>query len=140
MNLLFSVIFIALGTVSFVLAVNNILQEDKNIVSNWYFLFLGLFSFLWDLGMAVFTLQMTAEQAAFWRSFYLIGIMGVIVMAGILVGIWLDIPPVFRKIVDSYVVFGSLLSYPVLCTPNACEFVVTNYGISNSKPLPREPM
>jgi len=130
MNLLFSVIFIALGTVSFVLAVNNILQEDKNIVSNWYFLFLGLFSFLWDLGMAVFTLQMTAEQAAFWRSFYLIGIMGVIVMAGILVGIWLDIPPVFRKIVDSYVVFGSLLSYPVLCTPNACEFVVTNYGMS----------
>jgi len=130
MNLLFSVIFIALGTVSFVLAVNNILQEDKNIVSNWYFLFLGLFSFLWDLGMAVFTLQMSAENAAFWRSFYLVGIMGVLVMAGILVGIWLDIPPVFRKIVDSYVVFGALLSYPILCTPNACEFVVTNYGMS----------
>ncbi len=130
MNLLFSIIFIALGTVSFVLAVNNILQEDKNIVSNWYFLFLGLFSFLWDLGMAVFTLQVTPEQAAFWRSFYLIGIMGVIVMAGILVGIWLDIPSVFRKIVESYVVFGALLSYPVLSTPNACEFVMTNYGMS----------
>ena len=101
MNLLFSIIFIALGTVSFVLAVNNILQEDKNIVSNWYFLFLGLFSFLWDLGMAVFTLQVTPEQAEFWRSFYLIGIMGVIVMAGILVGIWLDIPSVFRKFVES---------------------------------------
>ena len=47
MSLLLSVAFVAFGTISFVLAVNNIIQEDKNNVGNWYFLFLGLFSFLW---------------------------------------------------------------------------------------------
>jgi len=130
MNLLFSVIFVALGTVSLVLAVNNIMQEDKNIVSNWYFLFLGLFSFFWDLGMAVFTLQSSVGGAAFWRAFYLIGIMGTIVMAGLLVGIWLNIPLVYRKVVDSYIVFGALLVYPFVSTPKACEFVVTDYGMS----------
>ena len=130
MNLLFSILFVALGTVSFVLAVNNIMQEDKNTVSNWYFLFLGLFSFLWDLGMAVFTLQSSLEGAAFWRAFYLIGVMGTIAMAGLLVGIWLNIPVVFKRIVDSYIIFGGLLVYPVVCTPKACEFVLTNYGMS----------
>lgn len=41
MSLLLAVFFVASGTVSFVLAVNNIIQEDKNIAGNWYFLFLG---------------------------------------------------------------------------------------------------
>ena len=130
MELLLLVIFIALGTVSFVLAVNNIIQEDKNYVGNWYFLFLGLFSFLWNLGMGVFTLQTTTESAIFWRAFYLIGILGFIAMAGLLVGIWLDTPSWFNRIVNGYIVFGALLIYPLISTSKACEFVLTEYGIS----------
>ena len=130
MSSLLSVIFVALGTVSFVLAVNNIIQEDKNITGNWYFLFLGLFSFLWDLGMAVFTLQMTAENAMFWRAFYLIGILGFIALAGLLVGIWLDTPPLFSRIIDGYIVFGALLVYPFISAPQSCRFVLTEYGMS----------
>ncbi len=130
MNLFLSVFFIAFGTVSLVLAVNNIIQEDKHIAGNWLFLFLGLFSFLWDLGMGIFTLQTTQEGAAFWRSVYLIGIMGVIVIAGLLVGIWLNIPDGFKRVVDGYIVFGALLVYPVVSNSVACEFVLTNYGMS----------
>lgn len=130
MSVLLSVFFIAFGTVSFVLAVNNIIQEDKNLSGNWYFLFLGLFSFIWSLGMGVFTLQTTEEGATFWRGFYLIGIMGVIVMAGLLVGIWLNIPPLFRKLADIYYVFGALLMYPMISVQNTCEFVLTDYGMS----------
>ena len=130
MSLLLAVFFIAFGTVSFVLAVNNIIQEDKNIVGNWYFLFLGLFSFLWDLGMGVFTLQTTQDGAAFWRSVYLLGVLGLIVMAGLLVGIWLNIPQVFKRMVDGYIVFGALMVYPLASAPAACEFVLTEYGMS----------
>ena len=114
MNLLLAVFFVAFGTVSLVLAVNNIVQEDKHITGNWYFLFLGLFSFLWDLGMGIFTLQTTPEGAAFWRSFYLVGVMGVVVMAGLLVGMWLNIPVAFKRVVDGYIVFGALIAYTVI--------------------------
>ena len=130
MSLLLSVFFVAFGTVSFVLAVNNIIQEDKHLLGNWYFLFLGLFSFLWDVGMGVFVLQTTTQGAAFWRAFYLIGVMGTLVLAGLLVGIWLNIPPLFKKIADTYFVFGALLAYPMMCVPEACEFVLTDYGMS----------
>ncbi|MBQ4529312.1 MAG: response regulator [Lachnospiraceae bacterium] len=130
MSLLLSVFFIALGTVSFVLAVNNIIQEDKHLPGNWYFLFLGLFSFIWSLGMGVFILQTTPKGAYFWRAFYLIGVMGFIVMSGLLVGIWLNIPPLFRKLADTYYVFGALLVYPVISVRNACEVVLTDYGVS----------
>ena len=130
MSLLLSVFFIASGTVSFVLAVNNIIQEDKHLPGNWYFLFLGLFSFIWSLGMGVFTLQTTEEGAFFWRAFYLIGVVGELVMAGLLVGIWLNIPPFFKKIADVFFVFGALVAYPMLSVKNACEFVLTDYGMS----------
>ena len=130
MNLFLPVLFIAFGTVSVVLAVNNIIQEDKNIVSNWYFLLLGLFSFVWDIGMAVFTLQTSAEETAFWRSVYLIGIMGFIVMAGLLVGMWLNIEDHFKKIAESYVVFGALIIYPIISAEQSCEFVNTSFGMS----------
>ena len=100
MSLFLSVFFIALGTVSFVLAVNNIMQEDKHLSGNWYFLFLGLFSFIWSIGIGVFILQTDESMANFWRSFYLIGIMGVIVMTGLLVGTWLNVPPLFRNVAD----------------------------------------
>lgn len=130
MNILLPIIFVALGTISFVLAVNNILQEDKNIVSNWCFLLLGLFSFLWDLGMAVFTLQVTPIHAAFWRSFYFIGILGVMVMAGVLIGIWLNIPARLKKVVEGYIVFGALLIYPVISSSKGCWFVITDFGMS----------
>lgn len=130
MSLLLFVLFIAFGTVSFVLAVNNIIQEDKNIIGNWYFLFLGLFSFIWDLGIGVFSLQTSSEGAAFWRSFYMVGILGFLSMAGILVGMWLNIPDRVKRIIDGYIVFGALIVYPIVSTPMACEFVITNYGMS----------
>jgi len=130
MNLALPILFIALGTVSLVLAVNNILQEDKNIVGNWYFLILGLFSFLWDLGMAVFTLQVSAKGAAFWRAFYLLGIMGVIVMAGVLVGMWLNIPNTYKRVVEGYIIFGALAVYPIISVPQSCKFVLTSFGMS----------
>ena len=130
MSLFLSVFFIALGTVSFVLAVNNIMQEDKHLSGNWYFLFLGLFSFIWSLGMGVFTLQTDETLANFWRSFYLIGIMGVIVMTGLLVGTWLNVPPLFRNIADVYCVFGALFAYPLISNENSCDLVITNYGMS----------
>ena len=130
MNVLLAVFLVAFGTVSLVLAINNIVQEEKNLIGNWYFLFLGLFSFLWDLGMGIFTLQTTADGARFWRCFYMIGIMGLIVMAGLLVGVWLEIPNFLKKIVENYIIFGALITYPVVTTKNACEFVATEYGMS----------
>ena len=130
MGVLLAVFLIAMGTVSFVLAVNNIMQEDKHLLGNWYFLFLGLFSFIWALGMGVFTLQTTNQYASFWRGFYLIGIVGVVVMSGLLIGIWLNIPTKFRKIADSYYLFGALIVYPMISVSNTCEFVLTDYGMS----------
>ena len=102
MGIFLAVILIVLGTVSFVLAMNNIIQEDKNLLGNWYFLLLGLFSFIWSVGMGVFILQPTKEGAYFWRSFYLIGVMGVIVMAGLLVGMWLNVPLGLKRFADIF--------------------------------------
>ena len=130
MNVLLSALFIAMGTVSFVLAVNNIIQEDKHLIGNWYFLFLGLFSFIWALGMGIFILQTNEAYAFYWRAFYLIGVLGVVVVSGLLVGIWLNIPYSFRKIADVYYIFGALLTYPMICLKNTCVFVVTDYGMS----------
>ena len=130
MSLFLSVFFIALGTVSFVLAVNNIMQEDKHLSGNWYFLFLGLFSFIWSIGIGVFILQTDESMANFWRSFYLIGIMGVIVMTGLLVGTWLNVPPLFRNVADVYCVFGALLTYPLISHSSSCDLVITNFGMS----------
>lgn len=130
MSILLAVFVVAFGTVSFVLAINNIIQEDKNILGNWYFLFLGLFSFVWDLGMGLFTLQSESEGAAFWRAFYLIGVLGVIVMAALLLGVWLNIPSIFKHIAEGYIVFGALLVYPLVSVPQSCEFVLTEYGMS----------
>lgn len=130
MDLLLALTLMIFGTVSLVLAVNNILLEDKNIAGNWYFLFFGIFSFIWDVAMGVFTLQTNVVEASFWRSFYLTGILGYITMACLLVGIWLNIPMHYRKIVDSFVIFGALVCYPLIRSPQACEFLMTGYGMS----------
>lgn len=130
MSVLLSAFFIAMGTVSFVLAVNNIVQEDKHLLGNWYFLFLGLFSFIWALGMGVFTLQTDVFYAYYWRAFYLIGVVGVIVMTGLLVGMWLNIPAGFRKVVEAFYLFGALITYPMISSADACKFVITKYGMS----------
>ena len=130
MDVLFSIIIVALGTVSFVLAVNNIILEDKHMVENWFFLFLGLFSFLWNVCMGVFMMQKTQEGAAFWRSFYLIGVLGLLTMAVLLVGMWLHIPAKYKKIVDRYTIFGALIVYPFISAPSTCKFVDTAYGTS----------
>lgn len=130
MSLLLAVTQMVLGTVSLVLAVNNILLEDKNIAGNWYFLFFGFFGFLWDLAMGIFTLQTNETVAQFWRGFYLIGILGFVVMAGLLIGVWLNIPLHFRKCVESFIIFGALISYPLIRSPRACDFLITDYGMS----------
>ena len=76
MDVFLTWIMISLGSVSLVLGINNFIQEDKHIAANWHLLFLGVSSFIWDLGMAFFTLQTSVERAAFWRSIYLIGAFG----------------------------------------------------------------
>ena len=130
MNLILPILLAVLGTISLVLAVNHIVQEDKNMIANWYFLILGLFSFAWNFGMAVFTLQTSETWAAFWRSIYLIGVMGVLVIAVCLIGVWLNIPYRFRNIVDGYAIFGALIVYPFFSVRESCEFVRTKYGMS----------
>ena len=130
MDLLISVSVIAFGTVSFVLAVNNIIQEDKNIIGNWLFLFMGLFSFIWDLGMGVFTMQSVEETAAFWRAFYLIGVLGLVSISGVLAGNWMNTPARLKKFVNAYLIFGALLVYPFICVKENCIFVVTEYGMT----------
>lgn len=130
MSLLLAVVLMVLGTISLVLAVNNIILEDKNIAGNWYFLFFGVFSFIWDLGMGIFTLQTNEAYVRFWRSFYLIGILGFVVMSGLLISTWLKIPSRFRTLVDSWIIFGALLVYPLICSPKSCDFLMTEYGMS----------
>ena len=130
MSVLLSFVLIALGTVSLVLAVSNTIQEDKNIVENWYVLFLGLSSFIWDFGMAMFTIQTKVENAVFWRKFYLIGAFGLIVMSGVIGGTWVGIPSRLKKIADTYYIFGALIVYPILSVSEACVFVQTDYGMS----------
>ncbi len=130
MDYMISTILIAFGTVSAVLTINNIIQEDKHQISNWYLLFLGLSSYIWAAGMGVFTMQTDAESAAFWRSFYLIGVFGVIAMSGVIGGMWLNVHPTLKKIAGAYYIYGALLTYPVLCVPQACVFVETEFGMS----------
>ena len=109
MSVWLSFIFIALGTVSLVLAVTNIIQEDKNSVDNWLFLFLGVSSFVWNFGVSLFTMQTTEEGAAFWRSFYLIGAFGIILMSGIIIGEWIGVPEPLKKAANAYYIFSTLL-------------------------------
>lgn len=130
MSTIISLIIVSVGTVSLVLAINNAIQEDKSVIGSWYFLFLGIFSFIWEVGMAVFTLQTTEAGAAFWRSFYLTGTFGAIVMAGIIVGTWLGIPTALRKFADAYYIYGALLTYPMLCRSEACIFIQADFGMS----------
>ncbi|MBE5945432.1 MAG: response regulator [Lachnospiraceae bacterium] len=130
MSVWLSFIFIALGTVSLVLAITNIIQEDKNSVDNWLFFFLGVSSFVWNFGVSLFTMQTTEEGAAFWRSFYLIGAFGIILMSGIIIGEWIGVPEPLKKAANAYYIFATLLIYPVLSVPDACIFVQTEYGMS----------
>ena len=130
MDIFLTWIMISLGTVSLGLGILNIAQEKKNIVANWALLFMGVSSAVWNFGMAVFTLQTTAEGAAFWRSIYLIGMFGLIVSAVMLCGTWLNIPRKWQRCVEIYSVAGALISYPLLRVPEACVFVRTKYGMS----------
>lgn len=132
MDVFLTWIMISLGSISLVLGINNFVLEDKRIAANWHLLFLGVFSFIWNLGMAFFTLQTTVERAAFWRSFYLIGAFGVIISAGMICGVWLNIPKKLKRFVNAYSIIGALISYPLLRVPEACIFIRTEYGMSYS--------
>ena len=130
-------IMIALGTVSLVPGIINIIQEDKHVAVNWYLLLLGISSFIWNFGMAFFTLQTTVEGAAFWRSIYLIGVFTLIISAVMICGVWLNIPTKFRRFVNIFAILGALISYPLLRVPEACLFIQTKYGMSYSpQPFP----
>ncbi len=132
MDIILTWIMISLGTVSLILGMLNIIQEDNRIAANWYLLFLGLSSFVWSFGMAGFTLQMTDEGAAFWRSLYLLGVFGVIVTAVMICGAWLNIPALFRRVVNTYSIVGAMVTYPLLRVPEACKFLRTEFGMSYS--------
>ena len=73
MEIILTIILVCSGTVSLVLGVTNLLYEDKHERANWYIFLFGFSSFLWSLGMGIFTLQDTQEGAAFFRKFYFIG-------------------------------------------------------------------
>ena len=49
------------------------------VLLSWYLLFLGIFGFIWNLGMSIFTLQTDPAKAPFWRALFLAGIIGFIV-------------------------------------------------------------
>lgn len=132
MDVFLTWIMISLGSVSLVLGINNFIQEDKHIAANWHLLFLGVSSFIWDLGMAFFTLQTSVERAAFWRSIYLIGAFGVIISAGMICGVWLNIPIKVKRLANAYFIIGALICYPLLRVPEACIFIRTEYGMSYS--------
>ena len=137
MEIFLTWIMISLGTVSLVLGIHNILQEEKRIAANWYLFFMGISSSVWNFGMAFFTLQTTAEGAAFWRSIYLIGVFGLIVSAVLICGTWLGVPKKMYWFVNLYSVVGALISYPLLRVPEACVFIRTEYGMSYSpQPFP----
>lgn len=123
-------IMISFGTVALVLGIRNFIHEDKHIPANWYLLFMGISSFIWNLGMSVFTLQTTDDGAALWRSVYLIGTFGVILTAGLICGAWLNTPKKFRHLANVYSVIGVLACYPLLRVPEACTFIQTKYGMS----------
>lgn len=137
MDIYLTWIMIALGTVSLVLGVHTIVQEEKNVAANWYLLFVGVSSTVWSYGMAFFTLQTTAEGAALWRSIYLIGVFGLIISATMLCGVWLNVPRKFQWAVNIFSVVGALATYPFLRVPEACIFIRTKYGMSYSpQPFP----
>lgn len=137
MEIFLTWIMISLGTVSLVLGVHNILQEEKRIAANWYLFSMGVSSAVWNFGMACFTLQTSDAGAAFWRSIYLIGVFGLIVSAVLICGTWLGVPKIMQRFVNIYTIVGALVSYPLLRVPEACDFIRTEYGMSYSpQPFP----
>lgn len=137
MDIFLTWIMIALGTVSLVLGIHNIIQEEKNVAANWYLLVMSISSAVWNYGMACFTLQTEVEGAAFWRSIYLIGVFGLIVSAVMICGTWLNVSKKLQWCVNLYSIVGALVFYPLLRVPEACIFVLTEYGMSYSpRPMP----
>ena len=132
MDAFLSLLMIFFGTIPFVLGISNFIQEDKHMPVNQYLLFMGVSSFIWDLGMAFFNMQTTVEKAAFWRSIYLVGAFGVIVSASIICGVWLNIPSKIRRYAKIYITAGAFISYPILRNPQTCTFIRTDYGMSYS--------
>lgn len=137
MDIFLTWIMVSLGTVSLVLGIHTIAQEDKKVAANWYLLFMGISSAVWSYGMACFTLQTTNEGAAFWRGIYLNGVFGLIMSAVMLCGVWLNIPRKFQWGVNIFSVVGALVTYPLIRVPEACVFIRTKYGMSYSpQPFP----
>lgn len=137
MDIFLTWIMIFLGTVSLVLGIHNIAQEERTVSANWYLLFMGISSSVWSFGMACFTLQTTAEGAALWRGIYLNGVFGLIMSAVMLCGVWLNIPRKFRWSVNIFSVVGAFVTYPLIRVPEACIFIRTKYGMSYSpQPFP----
>ena len=137
MDIFLTWIMVSLGTVSLVLGIHNIAQEEKTVAANWYLLFMGISSAVWSFGMACFTLQTTDTGAALWRSIYLVGVFGLIVSAVMLCGVWLNIPRKFQWAVNIFSVVGALVTYPLIRVPEACVFIQTKFGMSYSpRPFP----
>lgn len=130
MDIILTWIMISLGTVSLVLGIHNLIQEDKNIAANWYLFFMDIFSTVWVWGMACFTMQTTDEGAAFWRSIYLVGVFGLIITAVMICGTWLNIPKKWQRVVTVFSILGAVITYPLIRVPEACFFIRTKFGMS----------
>ncbi|MBQ5675492.1 MAG: hypothetical protein IIV45_10515, partial [Lachnospiraceae bacterium] len=129
MEILLTIILLCSGTVSLVLAVTNLLYEDKHVKSNWYIFLFGFFSFIWSLGMGLFTLQDYGSEAMFYRKFYFIGIFGFLVSVELLLAEMVKLGKTFRFITNSYVLFGALLTYPIITHPSTASFLLTKQGM-----------
>ena len=130
MDIFLTIILLCSGTLALVLAVTNLLFEDKHVKANWYIFLFGFFSFLWSLGMGLFTLQDSASEAAFIRKFYFIGVFGFLVVVERLLVEWVKPGKTFRFITNAYVLYGALFVYPVITHPDTVSYVKTSYGMS----------
>ena len=130
MDIFLTIILLCSGTLALVLAVTNLLFEDKHVKANWYIFLFGFFSFIWSLGMGLFTLQDSASEAAFIRKFYFIGVFGFLVVVERLLVEWVKPGKTFRFITNSYVLYGALFVYPVITHPDTVSYVKTSYGMS----------
>lgn len=130
MSVLLAIVLLSTSSIALALVVNNIIYEDKQIRGNWYLLFLGIFGFIWNLGMSIFTLQTDPAKAPFWRALFLAGIIGFIVVAQFIVTDWAKTPKRLRMVGNVYIVYGALSVYPVIIHKDTCEFVVTDFGMS----------
>ena len=79
--------------------------------------------------MALFTLQDYGSEAAFYRKFYFVGIFGFLISVELLLAEMVKLNKTLRFITNSYVLFGALLTYPIITHPSTASFLLTKQGM-----------